>query len=89
MACGCPIVTANTCAPPDVTAGAAQLVDPLDVDAIANAMRQVLRDPELRARMVGRGLQRARDFSWEKNAREVLAAFDAVAGTSAAAVRSA
>jgi glycosyltransferase involved in cell wall biosynthesis len=89
MACGCPIVTANTCAPPDVTAGAAQLVDPLDVDAIANAMRLVLRDPELRARMIGRGLQRCRDFSWEKNAREVLAAFDAVCGTKAAAVSSA
>jgi glycosyltransferase involved in cell wall biosynthesis len=89
MACGCPIVTANTCAPPDVTAGAAQLVDPLDVDAIANAMRLVLSDPELRARMIGRGLQRARDFSWEKNARELLAAFDAVAGTRAAAVSSA
>jgi glycosyltransferase involved in cell wall biosynthesis len=89
MACGCPIVTANTCAPPDVTAGAAQLVDPLDVDAIANAMRTVLRDPELRARMIARGIQRARDFSWEKNAREVLAAFEAVAGTSTAAVHSA
>jgi glycosyltransferase involved in cell wall biosynthesis len=80
MACACPIVTANTCAPPDVTAGAAQLVDPLDVDAIADAMRTVLRDPELRGRMIARGIERARDSSWEKNAREVLAAFDAVAG---------
>jgi glycosyltransferase involved in cell wall biosynthesis len=80
MACACPIVTANTCAPPDVTAGAAHLVDPLDVDAIANGMRTVLRDPELRASMIARGLERARDFSWEKNARELLAAFDAVAG---------
>ncbi len=81
MACGCPIVTANTCAPPDVTAGAAQLVDPLDVDAIADAMRTVLRDPELRGRMIARGIERASDFSWEQNAREVLAAFDAVAGS--------
>jgi glycosyltransferase involved in cell wall biosynthesis len=80
MACGCPIVTANTCAPPDVTAGAAQLVDPFDVDAIANAMRTVLRDRELRARMIARGIERARDFSWEKCARGVLAAFDSLDG---------
>jgi glycosyltransferase involved in cell wall biosynthesis len=80
MACGCPIVTANTCAPPDVTAGAAQLVDPLDVDAIASAMRTVLRDQELRARMIARGIERARDFSWEKCARGVLAAFDSLDG---------
>ena len=84
MACGCPIVTANTCAPPEVCDGAAQLVNPLDVDDIAAAMRRVLSDGTLRAKMVARGLERARDFSWEKCARQVLEAFDHVAGAYAA-----
>jgi glycosyltransferase involved in cell wall biosynthesis len=76
MACGCPIVTANTCAPPEVTDGAAVLVDPLNVDDIANGMRRVIFDQALRATLVARGLARAQDFSWEKCATEVLALFD-------------
>lgn len=75
MACGCPIVTANTCAPPEVCDGAARLVDPLNVDDIANVMREVLLDREAQARMAARGLQRVKDFSWEKCATEILALF--------------
>ncbi len=84
MACGCPIVTANTCAPPEVVAGAALLVDPYDVAAIAEAMRALLRDGNLRAKLVARGLERAKSFSWEKCARQVLAVFDSVGGLAAA-----
>lgn len=80
MACGCPILTANTCAPPEVVDGAGYLVDPYDVTAIATGLRTMLGDPALRASMVARGLDRAKEFSWEKSARQVLAVFDAVAG---------
>jgi glycosyltransferase involved in cell wall biosynthesis len=78
MACGCPIVTANTCAPPEVTDGAAVLVDPLRVDDIAQGMRTVIADQALRARLIARGMQRAADFSWEKCATEVLAVFESL-----------
>lgn len=80
MACGCPIVTANTCAPPEVCDGAALLVDPYDVTAIAAAMRKVLSDDTLRAQMIARGLERAKAFTWERCARQVLDVFDTVAG---------
>ena len=83
MACGCAILTANTCAPPEVVDGAGYLVDPYDVGAIAAGLRRTLGDPALRATMVARGLERAKDFSWEKCAREVLAVFDRVAGAGA------
>jgi glycosyltransferase involved in cell wall biosynthesis len=76
MACGCPIVTANTCAPPEVTAGCAYLVDPLNVEAIALGMQKVIADHTLRADMIGKGIQRAKDFGWEKCASEVLALFE-------------
>ncbi len=75
MACGCPIVTANTCAPPEVCDGAARLVDPLNVADIAAAMKEVLLDRPLREKMAARGIERARDFSWEKCVREILALF--------------
>ncbi len=76
MACGCPIVTANTCAPPEVTAGAACLVDPLNVMEIARGMQTVIADRARRAEMIARGIARAKDFGWDKCAREILAMFD-------------
>jgi glycosyltransferase involved in cell wall biosynthesis len=78
MACGCPIVTADTCAPPEVVDGAAVLVDPLNVQAIAEGMRRVMVDQALRARLIARGLERAADFSWEKCAGQVLALFNSL-----------
>jgi glycosyltransferase involved in cell wall biosynthesis len=84
MACGCPIVTATTCAPPEVVDGAAYLVNPYDVGAIAQGMRASLLDTTLREKMVARGLERAKDFSWQKCARQVLAVFDSVGGSTPA-----
>jgi glycosyltransferase involved in cell wall biosynthesis len=72
MACGCPILTATTCAPPEVVNGAARLVDPLDIDAIAEGIVELVQDEVLRARLISRGLRRAGDFSWTKCASEVL-----------------
>jgi glycosyltransferase involved in cell wall biosynthesis len=78
MACGCPIVTADTCAPPEVTDGAAVLVNPLRVEDIAQGMRKAIFDQRLRAQMIARGLQRAGDFSWEKCATQVIALFSSL-----------
>jgi glycosyltransferase involved in cell wall biosynthesis len=40
----------------------------------------VLQDPARREKMIARGLERAKDFGWEKCARQVLAVFDSVGG---------
>jgi glycosyltransferase involved in cell wall biosynthesis len=78
MACGCPVVTSETGSPPEVVGDAAQLVNPYDISAIAHGIAMVLSDPALRATMIARGLARARLFSWERCAAEMLALFDAV-----------
>lgn len=78
MACGCPIVTANTCAPPEVVGDAALLVDPRDVDDIAQGMLRVLTDRALAQANVARGLQRVQEFGWARCAREVLELFDSL-----------
>jgi glycosyltransferase involved in cell wall biosynthesis len=79
MACGCPILTANTCAPPEVAGDAAYLVDPFNVDAIAAGMLEMITNAPLRASKTASGLRRARNFSWTRCAREVLNVFDALA----------
>ncbi len=69
MACGTPVVAANTSSLPEVVGEAGMLVDPLDVEGLAEAMRRVLNDETLRQEMRERGLRRAQDFSWTKTAK--------------------
>lgn len=64
MACGCPVVTSDRSAMPEVTAGAALLVDPNDVRAIATALRRVVDDAGLAANLSARGIARAKELSW-------------------------
>jgi len=67
MASGTPVVTSNVSSLPEVAGGAAVLVDPYNVEAIADGLLQVLSDPALAADLSRRGLIRARDFSWERS----------------------
>jgi glycosyltransferase involved in cell wall biosynthesis len=73
MACGCPVITTKTGCTPEVAGDAAFLVDPYNPDEIAKAIQQVLRDEGLRKDLIEKGLRRAKQFSWEKCARETLA----------------
>ena len=75
MACGVPVVTSNTSSMPEVTGGAAMLVAPLDVDGMAAVIARVLHDDGLRERLRHAGIARARQFSWETAARQVLDAY--------------
>jgi glycosyltransferase involved in cell wall biosynthesis len=68
MAAGVPVVAGNRAALPEVCGDAALLVDAEDVEALRAALEQLMRDEELRAGMINRGLARAREFSWEKAA---------------------
>ncbi len=74
MACGAPVVAANTSSLPEVAGDAALLVDPTDVDAISGALARLAGDAALRRELRARGLAQAARFSWERCARETLAA---------------
>lgn len=79
-ACEVPVITSNTSSLPEVAGDAALLVDPHDVDAIADAMARLIADPDLRADLIRRGRENIKRFSWEKCARETLAVLEAVGG---------
>ena len=72
QACGVPVMTSNNSSLPEVAGDAALLVDPHDVDAIAEAMYKLVTDDALRAELVRRGFENVKRFSWEKCARETL-----------------
>lgn len=80
MACGTPVVCSNAASLPEVVGDAAVTVDPYDVDALAEAMQRVLADRDLREDLRARGLARARQFTWERTARETLAVYREVCG---------
>ncbi len=79
MGCGTPVVTSDVSSMPEAAGDAALLVDPLDVDAIAVALRRLLTDDPLRADLRERGLRRAAEFSWRRTAQETLAAYEELA----------
>ena len=72
MASGCPVACSNLTALPEIAGGAALLFDPHSEEEIAEAARRLLEDGETRQALRQRGLERARQFSWEKTARETL-----------------
>ncbi len=70
MASGTPVVAADATALPETCGGAARLVAP-EAEALRDALTQLLGDTGERARLRALGLERAREFSWERTAREV------------------
>jgi glycosyltransferase involved in cell wall biosynthesis len=60
---------------PEVVGDAALQVDPLDLHAITAALARLLDDPGLGDDLRGRGLARARTFSWRRCAEQTAAAY--------------
>ena len=69
MACGVPVMTSRVCSLPEVVGDAALLVNPIDVEEVADAIKRLVQEPPLRARLQERGLARASLFSWNETAR--------------------
>ncbi len=72
MACGTPVLTSSTSALQEIAGGYAYLVDPLDVDAIAQGIVLLTTDAKVRSDFIELGRKRARDFSWDKAAKRTL-----------------
>jgi glycosyltransferase involved in cell wall biosynthesis len=72
MACGVPVIAMNSGAYPEVVGNAGILVDPLAEDSLAVAMMTLVSDAQAQAELCYRGLERARQFSWEAAARSVV-----------------
>lgn len=80
MACGCPVITSNTSSLPEVVGDAAIMVNPYDVEGLADAMCRVLTNNELRLKMKKQGIERAKMFSWTRCAAETLEVYKNLIG---------
>jgi glycosyltransferase involved in cell wall biosynthesis len=72
MACGTPVVASNRGSLPEVVGDAGVLVEPTDHEVVGEAVSRVLTDPNLRAEITQRGLERVREFTWHRTAVETL-----------------
>ena len=77
MAAGTPVLAARAGSLPEVTGGAAELLDPDAPEAWLAASKSLVADPVLRARWVSAGRERARAYTWERCARQTLAVYRA------------
>ena len=72
MSVGAPVLCSNTSSMPEVAGDAAVLVDPLDVEDIADGMYRLLTDDALRAEKIAAGYTQAAKFSWDDSAQKLM-----------------
>ena len=76
MACGTPVVTSYVSALPEVAGDAAVLVNPYNVESIANGMAKVLKDESLYKDLISKGLRRVKKFKAEDIAVKIVEAYE-------------
>jgi len=81
MACGTPVVVADTSSLPEVVGRAGLLFPPDDVEALAEIMYHMLEDEGLRARCRAEGLDRAQSFTWRHVAERTTQIYHSVLGS--------
>lgn len=72
MAAGTAVIAGESTALPELTGDAGILVDPYDSSAIAGAIERIVLDGSLREDLRRRGIERSKQFTWEKSAASTL-----------------
>jgi glycosyltransferase involved in cell wall biosynthesis len=76
MAAGVPCMVSRAGSLPEICGDAAIYCDPADAASVAQGIRRIVGDVELRASLVARGFARAREFSWERCATQTAAVLE-------------
>lgn len=75
MAHGVPVLTSHRPALAEIAADAAILVDPFDTDALAENLRELMQNPDLREQLRNKGMTRVRQYHWARTVRETYAVY--------------
>lgn len=78
MACGTPVICSNRGSLPEIAGDAALMIDPENPANIAEATARLLADSNLQEMYRAKGLTRAKLYSWDKTASEVLSVYRSV-----------
>ena len=75
MQCGCPVITSSVSCLPEIAGDAAILVDPCNVTEITGAMKAVVDPAGIRLKLISRGFNQAKLFSWKNTARQTMVVY--------------
>ncbi len=76
MACGTPVAASNAGSLPEILGSAGSFFDPESPEGMRDTIHKLLTDDGLRESMGRRGLARAKEFTWERAARQTISIFD-------------
>jgi len=74
----CPVITSNITSLPEVAGNAALLVDPYSTEDIKNAMLRIVKDDDLRKKLISNGNEQVKKYSWDKVAKRHLKIFNEI-----------
>jgi len=80
MQSGCPVITSKVSSLPEVVDKAGILVDPNNIEELANSMKKIYDEHDLRMKCIVEGLKRAKEFSWHKSAEKILSIINGLDG---------
>lgn len=72
MACGCPVLCANSGSLPEIANNAANYFDPKNVDSIKLTMENFLSNREEKNSLIKKGYENVENFTWDKCAKKTL-----------------
>ncbi len=75
MACGTPVIAANSSSIPEAVGEAGLLFEPADLETLVKQMTAVLTDTNLKNKLSEAGLTHAQTFSWERAGRETAVVY--------------
>jgi alpha-1,3-rhamnosyl/mannosyltransferase len=75
MASGVPVITSNCSSLPEVAGDAGILINPQDIDSISQNMENCLSSTEFASTLSRQGIQRAKEFTWDRCAKETFAVY--------------
>jgi glycosyltransferase involved in cell wall biosynthesis len=81
MACGCPVIVSRAASLPEVCGDAALYCNPRDPEDLARTIRRLIQEAGTREELRGRGLERARGFTWERASARLLDILDRLTTT--------
>ncbi len=80
MRCGVPVITSNTSSMPEVSGGAALIIDPFKPAEITEAMVKLINNKDgIREKLIAQGFEQSKKFSWAAMAQDVLNLYKEIA----------
>ncbi len=78
FACKCPLVCSNTSCFPEIATDGAVYFDPYSIESMQESINKVLKDKELRKKIISKGTERLKYFSWKKTAYNMKKVYESI-----------